>query len=266
MNNFFTLILLLTNTILNSLTPSNEDYLIIYELTFKEKNSSSNYKTTNMRLYVNENSSIYLDQFTVFEYLDKKNGKAKTPGSRAPIEHIVYKDFENKKTQISQPIKPKNVGYIINYYSSKDWKVTNEKSKINNYTCFKATTTYGGRDWMAWFTREVPLSEGPYIFSGLPGLIVKLQSIDGDFRFNLTDVSKIKKGDLYPIKPKPQIITKEKFHYYLKNKTKILKDFLLTKTKDIAMTKNGVPMTQKEMDDNTVRDDKDRIQIEYKKY
>jgi GLPGLI family protein len=38
----------------------------------------------------------------------------------------------------------------------------------------KATLRYGGRDWIAWFCPEIPLSDGPYKFCGLPGLILKV--------------------------------------------------------------------------------------------
>ena len=39
----------------------------------------------------------------------------------------------------------------------------NEDSKeFMNYTVHKATTTYAGRDYEAWFT-EIPINDGPYI-------------------------------------------------------------------------------------------------------
>ncbi|WP_407404943.1 GLPGLI family protein [Chryseobacterium sp.] len=55
-----------------------------------------------------------------------------------------------------------------------DWKLTNEKKIIQNYNCQKAIVNYGNRSWEAWFTTDISLQEGPYIFRNLPGLIVQI--------------------------------------------------------------------------------------------
>ncbi len=55
------------------------------------------------------------------------------------------------------------------------WKLTGAFSKILNYDVQKATTEYGGRKWTAWFTKEIPIQDGPYKFKGLPGLILKIE-------------------------------------------------------------------------------------------
>jgi GLPGLI family protein len=64
-----------------------------------------------------------------------------------------------------------------NYEEKPDlkWNVINFIEKIGGYETQMATTSYGGRNWTAWFTTEVPIQDGPYKFSGLPGLIVKLE-------------------------------------------------------------------------------------------
>lgn len=67
----------------------------------------------------------------------------------------------------------------------KDWKLINESQTINTFSCKKATLHYKGRDWVAWYTPEIPLPYGPYKFTGLPGLVVKIESEDGEFSFEL---------------------------------------------------------------------------------
>jgi GLPGLI family protein len=44
------------------------------------------------------------------------------------------------------------------------WIITPDRASRAGYTCQRATTTLGGRQWEAWFTREVPVSDGPYKF------------------------------------------------------------------------------------------------------
>lgn len=67
----------------------------------------------------------------------------------------------------------------------KDWKLINETQTINTFSCKKATLRYKGRDWIAWYTPEIPLPYGPYKFTGLPGLVIKMESEDGEFSFEL---------------------------------------------------------------------------------
>jgi GLPGLI family protein len=66
------------------------------------------------------------------------------------------------------------------------WKIIPGQLKsIAGFACQKATTDYAGRSYEAWFTREIPLSEGPYKFYGLPGLIVSISDIRRQYSFEL---------------------------------------------------------------------------------
>lgn len=97
-----------------------------------------------------------------------------------------------------------------------DWTITNESNTIAGYKCQKATTKFGGRIFEAWFTREIPIAEGPYKFYGLPGLIIKVSDSRNFYIFNLISL----KQSLTPqaiIMPKQATkTTKEEF---IKGKT-----------------------------------------------
>jgi len=66
------------------------------------------------------------------------------------------------------------------------WNIKNEFKEVLGYNCQMATTNFGGRDYIAWFTEEIPLQEGPYIFNGLPGLIMEISDTRGHYKFLLT--------------------------------------------------------------------------------
>ena len=65
------------------------------------------------------------------------------------------------------------------------WEIKPARQIIAGYECQQAFTAFGGRVWEAWFARDVPVSEGPYKFYGLPGLILKVRDTHGHYVFEL---------------------------------------------------------------------------------
>lgn len=89
----------------------------------------------------------------------------------------------NEKIQYFQP-----VGMAVLTYKEPiigNWKLIDETKTINTITCKKATVTYKGRNWIAWYSTEIPLPYGPYKFSGLPGLIIKIADEKNEYDFEL---------------------------------------------------------------------------------
>lgn len=84
----------------------------------------------------------------------------------------------------------------------KNWKLLNETKVINTINCKKAEVAFKGRNWIAWYSPEIPFPNGPMKFSGLPGLIIKITDDKGDFDFELVkSVPNFKlKGKLVNIK------------------------------------------------------------------
>jgi GLPGLI family protein len=72
--------------------------------------------------------------------------------------------------------------------NSLNWTLLSEKKTIGDYQVQKAKTYFGGREWIAWFTTEIPIGAGPYLFHGLPGLIVKISDTRGHYVFELTEI------------------------------------------------------------------------------
>jgi len=70
------------------------------------------------------------------------------------------------------------------------WKILPNTHEMFGYAVQKATTSFAGRDWVAWFAPEIPISDGPYKFNGLPGLIVLLHDTRNHYRFSLTSFAK----------------------------------------------------------------------------
>lgn len=77
-----------------------------------------------------------------------------------------------------------------------EWEITDETKDILGYECFKATTDYRGRKWIAWFTPEIPLPEGPWKLCGLPGLILEANDTDDYFHFTANGIIQNGIGDV----------------------------------------------------------------------
>jgi len=63
------------------------------------------------------------------------------------------------------------------------WELLTDTMTILSYSCQKAVCNFKGRDFEAWFTPEIPRSEGPWKLQGLPGLILKVADSQGHYSF-----------------------------------------------------------------------------------
>ncbi|MFV0472599.1 MAG: GLPGLI family protein [Paludibacteraceae bacterium] len=80
------------------------------------------------------------------------------------------------------------------------WKIWQENRTICGYVCKKATTTYRGRHYTAWYTPKIPYSDGPWKFWGLPGLILKVSDDKNEYIFECATIKKPKKNEVIYIK------------------------------------------------------------------
>ena len=92
------------------------------------------------------------------------------------------------------------------------WTLTPTTATVAGYACQRATTAFGGRQWEAWFTREVPVGDGPYKFYGLPGLIVKVGDARQHYLFELTQLRQlVPPVVIAPPEASAKLITKAEF-------------------------------------------------------
>ncbi|KEO74957.1 GLPGLI family protein [Anditalea andensis] len=114
------------------------------------------------------------------------------------------------------------------------WEILGEKQELFGFQVQKASTVYGGRKWEAWFTEEIPLNEGPYIFNGLPGLIITIEDSEGHYKFSLFKIKNDIKIPLTPYLVKKPIKTNEK------DFLKLRKEFYLNASQKLAQTNMNI--------------------------
>ncbi|MBC6109590.1 GLPGLI family protein [Pedobacter fastidiosus] len=91
----------------------------------------------------------------------------------------IIKKYTLKKAIVVEEIGDQRLGYIKDSLSTKRWNITNQKKMIGSYVCYKAHMKKDTSLITAWFCKDIPISEGPFYFYGLPGLILQASSTMG---------------------------------------------------------------------------------------
>lgn len=98
-----------------------------------------------------------------------------------------------------------------------NWKIQEDTKPILGYQCQKASCTFRGRDYTAWYTEEIPISDGPHLFNGLPGLILQIEDSEQAYIFTAQGIDK-KQDPIFLIANKNTIkTTREKARKAEKN-------------------------------------------------
>ena len=163
-----------------------------------DSTNRSEIKTENAYLDVTPEKSIFygekrLQRDSLFTRMRQTNGgsfdRTQMQNLRSHIDFTIEKDFKTGKNTYNSRIARDQYSYDED--RTMEWKIFAETAKIGDYKTQKAQTNFGGRTWFAWFTTDVPFQDGPYKFSGLPGLIVKVEDSKGDYSFDLKETKKI---------------------------------------------------------------------------
>jgi GLPGLI family protein len=145
-----------------------------------------------MVLFINPNNSLFesenqylRDSAAVADAAANRFGSMSfVQATRTNFQYNIFKESSNQITTIDNTNRerfeysePKN---------SFNWQLLPDTATIDGFHCEKAITKFGGREWIAWFTSEVPINDGPYKFCGLPGLIMKIHDSKNYYVFTLT--------------------------------------------------------------------------------
>lgn len=162
----------------------SQDYIIEYrhKINFETNSTEATYK-----LETNKQESIY--HLIKNEY-KQLNGN-EVINANEDVVPFLYKNFSTKKIIYNQPIVNK-ILFINEDIPLQTWKLENETKEIKSLNCKKATSTFRGRKYIAWYTEDINILGGPWKFDGLPGLILAITSEDGVLNI---DAIKIEKKD-----------------------------------------------------------------------
>lgn len=125
------------------------------------------------------------------------------------IEHQFYVKKNINDNSIVKIITHSNNNFALPITEKLDWNILPAQKIIGKHKSQKAETSYGGRKWTAWFAGELSFNDGPYVFHGLPGLIISIEDNRNDYVFTLIQVKKSE--DLFDVRLKSTAIDWPKY-------------------------------------------------------
>ena len=175
---------------------------VTYEVHYQKVEEVAKREKDLMRLDIGEHSSQYVS--IIGEFLTKHRSdiiakRIKNPyAAYAPLHDEVFKNTPNEG-YLRFVHMPGWVSCREKIEGLFDWQLLDGDSIVCGYPCHKATTIFRGRIWTVWYTLDLPYSDGPWKFCGLPGLVLYAYDSEDKFRFNCIG---IEKGDGHEVKMK----------------------------------------------------------------
>lgn len=208
---------------------------VIYELTFMpDSNNRRDKKTQYMELLVNDSVSLF--RSVNLGIIDSVNYEQYNKGNKTASMLLV---MQYPPSFFYTIIKTRDDIYYNEFIGSTgfiykepkgvlQWTLQNDSASIGGFSCQKAITNFGGRSWVAWFSKDIAVADGPYKFCGLPGLIVEIFDEGKNWNFLLEAITNKSTSVAlnYNKNYKYEEIKKENFieskRYYSENKFELM--------------------------------------------
>ena len=206
MRNFFFILALLFPIItfsqqsnIEEIEPTN--FLVTYSLLWQQDSTDANFiRQEDMLLFVGKSTSKFtglntfrydtiMRQVSSREEIQSLLSDMKNPLPHSAFRYQFFKQYHKEKILCIEHTLDGTFRYEEKL-SLFNWQLTGDIATIAGYKAQKATTDFGGRSWVAWFSADLPFNDGPYKFNGLPGLIVKVHDTRNHYVFELISVEK----------------------------------------------------------------------------
>ncbi|WP_340064061.1 GLPGLI family protein [Ascidiimonas aurantiaca] len=176
------------------------NYLANYQLYWQPDSLdvNSKIKTETYSLLFNNNNSFFISSnrlaldTLIFDNKASLNNIDKLIAMPQPTSNKrIYNSVKSDTLTVINEVR----GQLFLYkdFVKLKWKLLEGVDSIQGLRVKKATTFFRGREYFAYYSEEIPISFGPYKFSGLPGLIVKIYDTKDHITYNLVAFKPYKK-------------------------------------------------------------------------
>ncbi|WP_304419898.1 GLPGLI family protein [Profundicola chukchiensis] len=146
-------------------------------------------KPIKTELYSTSKESIFLINDKI---LDKNtlfiNNASQIVGDTIDYVFEIFKDFNKNKIFSEAHFINLQNKIQVDDIDSFVWKKINESKYILGYLCKKAITEFRGREYEVFYCPEIESKDGPFKFSGLPGLILSVVEKNKRIEFVATSI------------------------------------------------------------------------------
>lgn len=172
----------------DTLENKQRDDLLILQVGEKLSKSYSYYSDQVDSLFT---TSGYEKKFwTMFKDAVDKEGYSSSNYPHKRMKAYVYKNYPQGKMTVTDGLALQDYVYEDDL-NAQDWQILDSIKTILNYSCQKAECNFRGRQWTAWFASDIPVSDGPWKFSGLPGLIMEVYDRGQQYYFSIIGLQKV---------------------------------------------------------------------------
>ena len=174
------------------LSQSESEYHVKYSLKYKINLNVAAYNEEHFDLIGNDEKSFYEGRHKFIS--DSMLFKSELESKAVDVSSLPRTNFYNTISKIGNSVLYSDViaGKAL-YYKERisfKWNYIADSTKIiQGYNCKMAVTKYGGRNWKAWYTTDIPIQNGPSKFSGLPGLILEISDSKSHYIFKVLNIS-----------------------------------------------------------------------------
>ena len=171
------------------------EYKVTYKLTYSQDSTAlDESKSEYMILFTGDELSKFSSRAVTLAktYEIRGNTGTTSPQAVSEFHYQILKQVETGKLFYTLKIPKMNDRFF--YTEELDqfkWEILAETKSIKDFKVQKAKTSFRGRDYIAWFTPEIPISDGPYKFNGLPGLILEIADTEKHWNFELFGLEKL---------------------------------------------------------------------------
>lgn len=207
-----------------------QDFLVTYSYSLqKYETKPESIKRGEAILAIKDTSSLFMDkaqyqkdttlQSAYFRNLPENERTAVFLRlDRPEFSYYITKSYSTQELQYAESINKTMFSYLEGFPEIA-WEIKEDTARILGYICQKANGNFAGRDYVAWFSGEASLSDGPYKFSGLPGIILKLNDTENKINFEAKGLERISHLSMPQVNVGKRVsktnFMERKDHYYL---------------------------------------------------
>ena len=196
------------NTEISTVIPSEEIVLdtciisIQYQMScINDVKNPEKVKTNAMVLQIGKRISKFSDytmlriDSMINEYAEQKMSQMEAmvrllPLGKGIIQLNIFKNYPQGKVTTTDLIPFKGTFKYVENKEKQLWRMEGGSLSVCGYDCKKATATFRGRNYTAWYTEQIPISDGPWKFWGLPGLILQITDDKKEYNFECIAINK----------------------------------------------------------------------------